>query len=131
MNFAFPWPYSQGEWLAWGAAAFTILLGFVAMFAPRLTLRALRLATMEGRPDPLMASRAQLGGFYIGVGLSAILFAQPLIYLTLGLSWAFAAFGCLVSMMSDRGSTLRNWLGLVLMLVLAALPLAFALGFVP
>ncbi|MDZ5699405.1 DUF4345 domain-containing protein [Chelativorans sp. M5D2P16] len=131
MNFAFPWPYSQGEWLAWGAAAFTIFLGLVAMFAPRLALRALRLAAMEGRPDALAASRAQLGGFYIGVGASAILFAQPLIYLTLGLSWALAAFGCIVSMMSDRGNTLRNWGGLALMLALAALPLAFALGFVP
>jgi hypothetical protein len=31
----------------------------------------------------------------------------------------------------DRGATLRNWLSLLVELVLAGLPLAFSLGFVP
>ena len=51
--------------------------------------------------------------------------------MALGFSWLFTAFGRIVSMMSDRGNTLFNWISLVVELVLAALPLAFAFGFVP
>jgi predicted membrane channel-forming protein YqfA (hemolysin III family) len=72
-----------------------------------------------------------MSGFYLGLGLCAILFAQPMLYIALGLSWALTAFGRLVSMMSDRGNTLYNWVSLVLEIVLAAMPLVFALGLVP
>ena len=41
------------------------------------------------------------------------------------------AFGRLISILSDRGATLYNWIWIVLELVLAALPLAFSLGFIP
>ena len=34
------------------------------------------------------------------------------------------------SILSDRGSTAYNWISFVIELVVAALPLAFALGFV-
>ena len=71
-----------------------------------------------------------LGGFYLGAGLSAILFAQPLIYLGLGLCWALVAFGRFISMLSDGGNTLRNWVRLVIDAVLGALALTFALGLV-
>jgi hypothetical protein len=71
-----------------------------------------------------------MAGFYLGLGLACILLAQPLLYLALGLSWGFTAFGRLVSILSDRGNTVYNWISLVIELVLAALPLAFALGFV-
>ncbi|TIO72455.1 MAG: DUF4345 domain-containing protein, partial [Mesorhizobium sp.] len=27
MEFAFPWPASQGEWLAWSSAVVTLLIG--------------------------------------------------------------------------------------------------------
>jgi len=130
MNFAFPWPYTHGEWLAWGAAAVTALLGLVAMVAPRVALGTLGLEASQKKAEGLAASRAQLGGFYIGVGLAAILFAQPLIYMALGTAWAFAAFGWLVSITSGGGGTFAGWVMLLLTLLLAALPLAFALGFV-
>lgn len=130
MDFAFPWPYSQGEWLAWSVAAFTVLLGACALFAPRLTLRVLRLENEPSRASGVSSVRAQLGGFYVGIGLGAILFAQPLVYMVLGLAWALAAFGRLVSMMSDGANTLYNWLCLMVAIVLAALPLAFTFGFI-
>ncbi|MCT8999339.1 AGROH133_08824 family phage infection protein [Chelativorans intermedius] len=130
MNFTFPWPYSQGEWLAFGAAAFTVLCGLVAMFAPRLTLRLLRLEVPELHPRALSEPRALLGGFYLGIGLSALVFAQPLIYMALGVAWGLSAFGRIVSMMSDRANTLFNWIALLVTLLAAGLPLAFALGFV-
>ena len=72
-----------------------------------------------------------MSGFYLGLGLCCILLAQPLLYMALGFSWLFTAFGRVVSMLSDRGNTLYNWISLVIELVLAALPLAFSLGFVP
>lgn len=127
MDLSFPWPDSQGEWLAWGVAAFTALVGLFFLFAPRAGLKLLRLEA--ARPDALAGMRATLAGFYIGAGASAILLAQPLLYMALGFCWAFTAFGRLVSMLSDRGGTLFNIVAFVIELALAALPLAFAFGF--
>lgn len=131
MEIAFPWPYSQGEWLAWTGAAVTVLIGLTFLLAPRAGFRLLRLEPRNGRPEALAEGRATIGGFYIGFGLTAILFAQPLVYMTLGFAWAVSAFGRLVSILSDKGSTPANWLLLLVSLVLAALPLVFAVGIVP
>ena len=131
MEFAFPWPMSQGEWLAWSVAAFTLLFGLAMLFAPGLTLRLLRLQPKADHPEAVAEARATMAGFYIGVGLASILLAQPLIYLTLGACWALTAFGRIVSMLSDDGNTVLNWFRLVVEIVLAGLVLAFARGFVP
>jgi uncharacterized membrane protein HdeD (DUF308 family) len=131
MDFAFPWPFSQGEWLAWTSAAVTVLFGLLFFFAPRLSLRVLRLQTSPEHPEALAEARSTMAGFYLGLGLCCLLLgSQPFLDMALGLSWALTAFGRIVSMMSDRGGTIANWLWLVLEIVLAALPLAFALGFV-
>ena len=130
MELAFPWPVSQGEWLAWSSAAVTALWGLVLLLAPRIAMRAVRLQAVPDHPEAVAEMRATLGGFHLGLGLSAILFAQPLIYLTLGLCWALAAFGRFVSMLSDDGNTVYNWVRLAIEAVLGALALAFALGFV-
>ena len=129
MEFSFPWPVSQGEWLAWGSAAATALFGLALLFAPRLSLRFLRLQTTERHPEAVSEARGTMAGFYLGFGLCCLLLAQPLLYLALGASWGFTAFGRLVSMLSDRGNTLYNWVSLVVELALAALPLGFAFGF--
>lgn len=130
MELAFPWPYTQGEWLAWTSAAVTVFFGLVTLFAPRLSLRILRLQTAPNHPEAVAESRASLSGFYLGVGLCCMLLAQPLLYLTLGAAWALTAFGRVVSMLSDRGNTAFNWFALIVEIVLAALPLSFALGLV-
>lgn len=130
MEFAFPWPLSQGEWLAWSVAAFTVLFGLVMLFAPGLTFRLLRIQTASNHPEAVAEGRATMSGFYLGVGLGSILLAQPLIYLTLGLCWALTAFGRIVSMLSDNGNTIYNWFWLLLETVLAAVVLGYALGFV-
>jgi uncharacterized membrane protein HdeD (DUF308 family) len=131
MSFEFPWPFTQGEWLAWSSAAVTILFGLIMLFMPRIGLRILRLQTVPEHPEATSEARATMSGFYLGLGLCCILLAQPLLYMALGFSWLFTAFGRAVSMLSDRGNTLYNWISLVIELVLAALPLAFSLGFVP
>ena len=48
-----------------------------------------------------------------------------------GISGLTGNFLRVVAMLSDRANTPYNWLMLVVDIVLAALPLAFALGFVP
>jgi uncharacterized protein DUF4345 len=131
MEFAFPWPVTQGEWLAWVSAAVTVLLGVVLLFAPGISFRMFRLAPKPERPEAYAAARANMAGFYLGLGLSALLLAQPLLYMALGFSWLFTAFGRLLSMMSDGANTPFNWASIVVELVLAALPLAFAFGFLP
>lgn len=130
MGFAFPWPLSQGEWLAWGVAGVTVLMGLMFLFAPRLSLRLLRLQTTQAHPNAFSAVRGTLGGFHLGLGLCAILFAQPFIYMTLGIAWALEAFGRAISMMSDDGNTFHGWAFLIFSLVMAVLSLAFATGLI-
>lgn len=131
MEFAFPWPFSQGEWLAWSSAVATILFGLVALFAPGITLKILRLETRPDHPEAVAEARATVSGFWLGVGICCVLLAQPLLYMALGISWALTAFGRLVSMMSDGGNTAYNWISLVLAIVLAAPPLLFAFQLIP
>ncbi|MBK8456395.1 MAG: DUF4345 family protein [Phyllobacteriaceae bacterium] len=124
-------PASPGEWLAWGSAAFTLALGLVAMFAPRIMLKVMRLTTLPDRESALAEIRASYGGFRIGTGLACMLLhPQPLLYLALGAAWIATAFGRLLSMLSDKGMTVFNWLYIVVELGLAAAALSYALGLV-
>ena len=126
----FYWPATQGEWLAWFSALITILFGLMLLFAPRLSLRILRLQTAPDHPEAVSEARGTMAGFYLGVGICAMLFAQPLIYLALGGGWAFTAFGRIISMMSDRGVTLYNLVSVVIEILLAAAPLLYGLGWI-
>jgi Domain of unknown function (DUF4345) len=131
MEFTFPWPTSNGEWMAFGSAAVTVLLGLIRLFVPGIVLRVQKLQPVPDHPEAMAAVRATMAGFHLGLGTCSLLLAQPLIYMTLGFSWAFTAFGRLISMLSDRGGTLLNVLWLVVELALAALALGYSLGFVP
>jgi hypothetical protein len=59
MELAFPWPTTNGEWLAWTAAALTALWGLVHLIAPRLALRAAGLSPCPTgrRRSPMRAGR--------------------------------------------------------------------------
>ncbi len=131
MEFSFPWPVSQGEWLAWSSAVVTLAFGLALFFAPGLCFRLLRLQPKPEKPAAIAEGRGRMAGFYLGVGLCCIVLAQPLLYMALGFSWLFTAFGRILSMMSDRANTPYNWAFVVIELVLAAAPLAFAFGFLP
>ena len=124
----FYWPSSQGEWLAWASAAVTVAFGVMLLVAPRASLRILRLQTAPEHPEAVSEARGTMAGFYLGVGICALLFAQPLIYLALGAGWAFTALGRLVSILSDRGVTGYNLVSVAIEAVLAALPLLYGLG---
>lgn len=126
----FYWPVSQGEWLAWSSAAVTVLFGLMLLFAPETSLKILRLRTAPDHPEAVSESRATMAGFYLGVGICAILFAQPLLYLALGAGWAFTAFGRIISMLSDRGATPYNFVSVVIEALLAAAPVLYGLGMI-
>lgn len=128
MDFYFP--TSNGEGAAFASALATILFGLILMFAPRFSLRLLRLKTLPNHPEAISEARATMAGFHIGVGLCAILLAQPLLYLALGAGWLFTAFGRIISMMSDRGNTPFNWIALIVSGTLAAFPILYALGMI-
>jgi hypothetical protein len=130
MEFSFPWPVTQGETVAFAVAAFTVLWGLVHFLAPRLTLRLLRLETRPDHPEAVAEVRSA-SGFMISAGLCAILFAQPFLYVGLAAAWTLAAFGRIVSMLSDGAGTPYNWLMLLVALVLAILPAAYVFGFYP
>ena len=53
-----------------------------------------------------------------------------MLWIALGVSWGFTAFGRLISMLSDQGNTLFNWISVLIEAGLAFMPLAYALGFI-
>jgi hypothetical protein len=55
---------------------------------------------------------------------------QDWIYMALGASFAMAAFARIISILSDKGSNLVNYLLLVVQIALAALPLLYVFGFI-
>ena len=128
MDFALP--QTNADMLPFGAACITILMGLVALFAPRITFRLLRLETRQSHPEALAESRATIAGFWLGVGLvGAALYDQPFVQLALGAGWLFSAFGRLVSLLTD-GASFRAIFYLVVELALACAALAPALGFI-
>ncbi|MGV1791470.1 AGROH133_08824 family phage infection protein [Rhizobium sp. A37_96] len=122
-------PTEFGEQLAYCSAVVTAIIGLFLMFAPGYAYRFLKLQVKEGRSEAYAEARSA-GGFMVGFGLVAILLAQPMIYLALGASFGVAAFGRILSLMSDRGSILLSLLLLVVQAILAALPFLYGLGYI-
>lgn len=125
----FQLPVETGEQLAFGAAVFTVMIGLMMAFAPGFSLRILGFARPEGSTAAYSEMRSSLGGFYIGTGLTALLMGQPFLYFGLGASFAIAAFARVISILSDRGTTLRNYILLVVQIGLAGLPISYAIGY--
>ena len=122
-------PTDTGEFLAFCGALAALLLGLVGLFAPRLSLRFSGLQLREGSTEGCSAARS-LGGFHAGLALAAVMVAQDWAYLSVGSAFALAAFGRVLSMMSDASFSLKNLAMLAVQLTLCALPLAYVFGFV-
>lgn len=123
-------PTEFGEQLAFFAALISALIGLMVMFAPGLTLRLFGLSPSAERKDGYSLVRSSLSGFYLGLGASALLLAQPMVYLAFGASFALAVFGGILSVLSDGGATMRNCVLIVVHLMLAALSLTYVFGLV-
>ena len=60
----------------------------------------------------------------------ALMMAQSWIYMAIGGGFTLAAFGRILSLMSDGSFSLKNLLVLAVQAVLAGLPLGYAFGFI-
>ncbi|MDX3975077.1 DUF4345 domain-containing protein [Shinella sp.] len=122
-------PTETGELLAFSAAIVTALFGLFALFAPGTALKLAGLQTREGSREGYAFARSA-GGFYAGLTVMALMTAQNLTYMAIGCGFALAAFGRILSLMSDGSFTLKNLVVLLVQAGLAALPLAYAFGFI-
>lgn len=129
MELAMPWPASGGEWLAWLSAIAAILLGLAILVAPRPAARFRGMAA-GGAGLPARGLRAT-SGFPLGVGLCAVLLAQPFIYLALGAAWIFSAIARLVGILAERDTNPTSLGWLVAETLLGVMPLAYVFGYVP
>jgi hypothetical protein len=123
-------PSSNGEWMAWTSALITTILGLIMFLSPALTLKILRLECAGGRKEGLATIRSTMAGFYLGVGLGCLIFAQPFLWLVIGAAWGFTLFGRFISIMTDKASSIYNWSFAILEFFLAAGPLLYAFGLV-
>ncbi len=126
MELTLPWPTTTGEALAFASAAAAILAGLAALILPGLW------GGLTGEPRDRATASAALraaSGFPIGLGIVAILLAQPLLYLAVGAGWFFCAVGRAAALAADRTAYGLGLLRLALDILLAALPLAYAFGY--
>lgn len=123
-------PASQGEWLAWLSAVITALIGLSMFVAPKMTMRLMHMQMEYGSSVASAGIRGNMAGFYLGLALTSLIFAQPYLWLALGASWGFVALGRLISMLSEPTKSGFNWFALILEFLLAAGPLVFAFGIV-
>ena len=128
MEFYFPTEF--GEQLAFLAASVSALIGLLMLFAPGVTLRLFALQSSRERNDGFVLIRSSLAGFYLGLGASALLLAQPLVYSAFAISFAFATFGVFLSILSDGGITVRKSILLVVNFAFTALPALYVTGMV-
>lgn len=117
MEFVFPWPMSQSEWLAFAAAVASIAYGLGGLIGLLFT-----------HFPTALAARAQAAGLQAGVALTAILMAQPLVYLALGAGWALAVIVQLIAMARHGRAGAGSLMALIAGVALAVLPIGHVFG---
>ena len=121
-------PTETGELAAFCAAIVTGLFGLFALFAPGTALKLAGLQPRDGSREGLAFVRSA-GGFYAGLAIVALMMAQDWIYMAIGGGFSLAAFGRILSLMSDRSFTVKNLVLLFVQVLLGGLPLAYVFGF--
>lgn len=125
MEFSLPeFPSAPGAQAAFIAAAIAILLGLALFVFPGSVGRFIGLESRETRPGGIGELRAA-GGFLLGLALATLMFDQPVLYTALGIAFALAAFGRILSLMSDRAASFLNFLLLLVQAVLAGASLYY------
>ena len=111
------------------ACLLTIAFGLFGFLAPRFTASALDLAPTNSTMG-LSEMRASVGGLFVVSGIAALLIAQPLAYAMIGIAFAGAALGRVVSLLRDTPPVRKVLVfggieaGLAAWLILGNLPLA-------
>jgi hypothetical protein len=93
------------EWLPRVAALITMLIGLAGFFKPTLITDGCEIELKSAKA--LSEARAVFGGILVGVGLTALILADPNVYLALGVGWSGATLARFVSMAMD-GSTIQE-----------------------
>lgn len=93
-------------------AAATIVFGGLAFCWPRYALEALSLATAGGRNDGMSEMRAASGGAFVLMGAAAIIIgpSAPIAWVMLGMQYAGAAVGRILSIFVDDAGSRKMWL---------------------
>jgi|TARA_R110002072_G_scaffold15489_2_gene62026 hypothetical protein len=107
------------DWLPRVGALFTVVLGLIGFFKPRLITDSQQIE-LSG-PMALSEARVVFGGLHLGCGIMALALNAPLVYMTLGVAWAFALLARFYSMMVDKTSLKQSLPGIVVDGIMAAL----------
>ena len=127
----FAWPMSTGEWLAFLTGLATFLIGVALMVIPRGFMHVLGLAPREDTNNGVSEVRGPFGGMWAGLGLASILLAQPLVYLALGVAFAFCVIGRIISFAADRTFNIHCVVATLFEIASAVFPIAYALQIIP
>ena len=136
MEIEFVAPQSTGEMLAWFVTVITMLVGLALMIIPRRFAHVLGMATrILGMATRNSAGTSEIrrafGGSWVGIALGALLFAQPLIYLALGLGFVFMVIGRIVSFIADGSLNGQTVAATAIEAAGAFFLLAYPLQFIP
>lgn len=100
-------PVTTGEWYAFCTAIVLMLVALPLIILPRRFMGLLGLSAEHSTVNGLSEVRGPFGGYLFGTGLAAILLAQPLVYLALGIGFVFMVVGRLLSFVLDRSFNLH------------------------
>ena len=113
------------DWLPRVGAILTVILGLVGFFKPRLITDGQQIDL--GSPMALSEARVVFGGLHLGSGIMALALHEPLIYMTLGVAWAFGLLARLYSMVADKTSVQQSLPGIFVDTTMALLFLSGAI----
>ncbi|MCI4665058.1 MAG: DUF4345 family protein [Neomegalonema sp.] len=103
-------------------AALSIGFGALGFLWPSFALEALKLTTAPGFEDGKSEIRAASGGAFILMGAAGLMFGHlnPLIWVMVGVHYAGAAAGRLLSIAVDGSGSKKIWLFFAIEIVFAA-----------
>jgi len=117
-------PSTPGAQMVFIATAIAILIGFGALAFPGTAGRLVGLQSGQYRPGGIGELRIA-GGFLAGLALATLMFDQPVLYTALGIAFACAAFGRILSLLSDKAASPINLLVLLVQVSLAGVSLRY------
>ena len=124
-------PQTTGEWLAWLVAFSCLIVGLCLMLLPKKLMIFVGMGDSTESTGALSEIRGPFAGAFVGIGLAAILFAQPLVYAALGLMLFFMVVGRFLGFLLDRSLDRKRAALTIAEAIMAYFPLAYAFGIIP
>lgn len=101
------------------ASAITALLGLMGVLCPKCAASFVGLSLHDALAEAEV--RATYGGFFLGLGMAALLLKSPLIYTCLGTAWLCAAFARCMSLKDKQARIAKNVAGVAFEAVIGLL----------